>query len=158
MAQPLPADFAAFLKLLHANRVKYLLIGGYAVGHYGYVRTTADMDIWIETSSVNAHRVARALQEFGFGAQQVDPLLFLKPENIVRMGVPPLRLEIAMQIDGVTFEECYSRRQRVRFGRLLVNVIDLHDLLKNKKVSARDKDLLDIKELRIVMRKKRKRH
>lgn len=62
MAQPLPADFAAFLKLLHANRVKYLLIGGYADGHYGYVRTTADMDIWKETSSINAHRVAKTVE------------------------------------------------------------------------------------------------
>jgi hypothetical protein len=40
----LPQDFKEFLKLLNAHRVKYLLIGGYAVAYHGYPRATADMD------------------------------------------------------------------------------------------------------------------
>jgi hypothetical protein len=147
MAQQLPVDFSAFLKLLHAHRVKYLLIGGYAVGHYGFVRTTADMDIWIESSPTNASRITKALQEFGFAVDNLHEELFLKPSNIVRMGVPPLRLEISMQIDGVTFDRCYRRKRRVKFGRQLVHIIEYRDLLKNKRASGRDKDLLDVKEL-----------
>lgn len=40
-------DFRKFIELLNKNNVEYLVIGGYAVVHYGYVRTTADIDIWV---------------------------------------------------------------------------------------------------------------
>ena len=43
----LPSDFKDFLRLLNSKKVEYLLIGGYAVGYYGYSRATADIDIWI---------------------------------------------------------------------------------------------------------------
>ncbi len=47
MATPaLASDFKEFLKLLNSSRVEYLLIGGYAVGIYGYIRATNDLDIW----------------------------------------------------------------------------------------------------------------
>lgn len=155
MAPQLPADFSEFLRLLHAHRVKYLLIGGYAVAHYGYVRTTADMDVWIEASAANAARVCKALAEFGFEVDKLNRELFLNPRNVIRMGVPPLRLEISMSIDGVDFKECYARKRRVRFQKQSVKVIDLHDLIKNKKASGREKDLLDIRELQKAQRKRR---
>jgi hypothetical protein len=50
----LPQDFKEFLKLLNAHRVKYLLIGGYAVAYHGYPRTTADMDVWKKTRKPQA--------------------------------------------------------------------------------------------------------
>jgi hypothetical protein len=60
----LPPDFKEFLKLLNARQVEYLLIGGYAVGYYGYPRPTGDMDIWISASPENAKKIVAALQEF----------------------------------------------------------------------------------------------
>ena len=63
MAIPsLPQDFKEFLKLLNSQHVKYLLIGGYAVGYYGYPRATADMDVWIAMLSDNAERIVALLQ------------------------------------------------------------------------------------------------
>ena len=62
----LPHDFKEFLKLLNENQVKYLLIGGYAVGYHGYPRATADMDIWIAIHPQNAKKIVTALREFGF--------------------------------------------------------------------------------------------
>jgi hypothetical protein len=47
MGIALPSDFKEFLNLLNSNNVRYLLIGGYAVAYHGYVRATADMDVWI---------------------------------------------------------------------------------------------------------------
>jgi hypothetical protein len=47
MAISLADDFKDFLKLLNSKQVEYLLIGGYAVGHYGYPRATGDLDIWV---------------------------------------------------------------------------------------------------------------
>jgi predicted nucleotidyltransferase len=50
-------DFKEFLKLLNSNNIEYLLIGGYAVGIYGYVRATNGLDIWINANSLNAAKM-----------------------------------------------------------------------------------------------------
>ena len=55
--QTLPNDFREFLKLLKETGVEYLLIGGYAVGYYGYPRATQDIDIWIAINPENAARI-----------------------------------------------------------------------------------------------------
>lgn len=107
----LPPDFREFLRLLNANQVEYLLVGGYAVGHYGYVRNTANMDVWVAISPENSTRVLNALEQFGFDRTAGAHLdLFQQPGNTIRMGEPPLRIEIQTEISGVTFAECYARR------------------------------------------------
>src|SRR6266478_9844895 len=61
MATPtLARDFKEFLKLLNSNSVEYLLIGGYAVGIYGHIRATNDLDIWVNISPENAAKIERA--------------------------------------------------------------------------------------------------
>ena len=54
MAIELPPDFREFLRLLKAHKVRYLLIGGHAVGYHGYPRATQDLDIWIAVAPDNA--------------------------------------------------------------------------------------------------------
>src|SRR5580700_6258830 len=89
MAIPaLARDFKEFLKSLNSNRVEYLLIGGYAVGIYGHIRATNDLDLWIGISLANAARIEHALREFGFAAAELTADLFLNPNNIIRMGTP----------------------------------------------------------------------
>jgi len=107
----LPRDFKEFLKLLNANNVEYLLIGGYAVGYYGYPRATADMDIWIAMNPANADRVVTVLKEFGFDQPDLSANLFLKEKQIIRMGVPPFRIELVTTISGVSFSECFAQRE-----------------------------------------------
>jgi len=114
MAIPaLASDFKEFLKLLNSNGVEYLLIGGYAVGIYGHIRATNDLDIWVSISPENAARIERALRGFGFGAAALTPDLFLTPNNVVRMGVPPIRIEILTSISGVEFELCYAEKETI---------------------------------------------
>src|SRR5262245_1768548 len=137
--QRLPADFREFLKLLNVKRVKYLLIGGYAVVYHGFPRATGDIDIWVETSAKNAERVERAVREFGFDVENLHRELFEKPDQIVRMGVPPMRIELVTTISGVTFDNCYRRRTVDRVDGIKVSVLSLKDLLKNKKASGRPK-------------------
>ena len=143
----LPPDFKEFLKLLHANKVEYLLIGGYAVGYHGYPRATHDMDIWIAIHPNNAKRVVAALREFGFDMPELSPNLFLQDQSIVRMGVPPLRIEITTAISGVQFKECYRRRVKDVIDGVPVNLINLQHLKINKKASSRHKDLDDLEHL-----------
>ena len=103
----LPLDFKEFLSLLNENDVEYLLIGGYAVGYHGYPRATNDMDVWIAINPKNAERIVTALKEFGFDTPELSADLFLREDTIVRMGMPPMRIEINTGISGVTFNECY---------------------------------------------------
>ncbi|MCI0683585.1 MAG: hypothetical protein L0Y71_15885 [Gemmataceae bacterium] len=94
MVPPLPDDFRDFLKLCAQKRVKYLLIGGYAVWCHGYPRNTADMDVWIELSKSNVAKIVAVFRAFGYRAPDLCEELFLDKGAIVRMGVAPMRLEI----------------------------------------------------------------
>jgi hypothetical protein len=143
----LPPDFKEFLQLLSAHQVEYLLIGGYAVAYHGYPRATADMDIWIALHPQNAEKVVAALKAFGFDLPELSPALFLKEGQIIRMGVPPLRIEIATSISGVHFEECYVARVIDILDEVEVNLISLPHLKVNKKAAGRHKDLDDLENL-----------
>jgi len=140
----LPHDFKEFLKLLNSKKVEYLVIGGYAVGYYGYPRPTGDMDIWIRSNPDNAQRIVSALEEFGFTS---EPKAFLEKNQIVRMGVPPFRLELLTTIDGVNFADSYAERTRVVLDEVEVSLISLQHLKANKKASGRLKDLNDLENL-----------
>jgi hypothetical protein len=143
----LPRDFKEFLRLLNAHKVEYLLIGGYAVNYHGYPRATADMDIWIGVHPANADRVVAALKEFGFDLPDLSPGLFLRPWQIIRLGVPPVRIEIATTISGVDFSECYAQRVEDALDGVPVALIDLEHLKRNKKASGRHQDLADLENL-----------
>lgn len=143
----IPSDFKEFLQLLNAHQVEYLLVGGYAVGYHGYPRATVDMDIWIGRGAANAGKMVTVLQEFGFGVPNLSADLFLREDQIVRMGVPPIRLEIFTSIPGVRFEECYASRVMDEVDGIQVNLISLEKLKVNKKASGRNKDLADLENL-----------
>jgi hypothetical protein len=143
----LPPDFKEFLQSLSAHQVEYLLIGGYAVAYHGYPRATADMDIWIALHPQNAEKVVAALKAFGFDLPELSSALFLKEGQIIHMGVPPLRIEIATSISGVRFEECYAARVIAILDEVEVNLISLPHLKVNKKAAGRHKDLDDLENL-----------
>jgi len=143
----LPADFKEFLRLLNAHKVEYLLIGGYAVGYHGYPRATADMDIWVAVHPVNAERIVAALKEFGFDLPDLSPELFLREWQIIRLGAPPVRIEIATTISGVEFPECYAERIEDTLDGVPANLISLKHLKQNKKASGRHQDLADLEHL-----------
>ncbi len=144
---PLPQDFSEFLQLLNKHNVKYLLVGGYAVGYYGYVRATADLDVWIRIDQDNAERVVNVFQEFGFNVPDLTPALFLEPDQVIRIGNPPLRLEVLTSISGVSFDECYEKREVYEWDDVVVHVLSLEHLKQNKKASGRYKDLADLEYL-----------
>ena len=143
----LPPDFKEFLKLLNAHQVEYLLVGGYAVGYYGYPRATANIDLWIAINPANADKTVAVLKEFGFNVPDLSPELFLKEWQIVRLGVPPVRIELATTISGVNFNECYPLRVIDKLDGVDVNLISLKHLKLNKKAAGRHKDLADLENL-----------
>ena len=141
----IPRDFKEFLKSLDAHSARYLLIGGYAVNAFGYVRNTVDMDVWIASDPDNQQKVLQAIRDFAFPGAPGD--LLHEPDAMVRMGLPPLRIEVLKKISGVEFEDCWPRRLVIDDDGLQIAFISLEDLKRNKLASGRRKDLLDLDEL-----------
>ena len=144
-----PRDFKEFLQLLNLKKIEYLVIGGYAVGYHGYPRATGDLDIWIAINEQTAMKMVEVLKDFGFDPPELKKELFLKEQKVIRMGVPPMRLEIFTSIDGVDFKACFNNRIISDFGDFKVNFISKGDLLINKRASGRPQDLVDFDKLQI---------
>jgi len=143
----LPKDFSEFLKLLNSKQAEYLIIGGWAVGFYGYPRATGDLDIWVSRKEENALKLVEALKEFGFDLPNLSTDLFTSENQITRLGLPPMRIEILTTISGVSFDECFSNRKTVSMPEVTAHIIDLEDLKKNKLAAKRYKDLDDFENL-----------
>jgi len=140
-------DFKEFIELLNANKVEYLIVGGYAVGVHGYPRYTGDIDIWINPDEENIIKMPIVLEAFGFASTEMNENDFKNPDNIFRIGNPPYRIDIMTEIDGVTFKECYSNKISKDIDGTKINFIGLKDLIKNKQASGRKQDLLDLENL-----------
>jgi hypothetical protein len=123
------------------------MIGGYAVVYHGYPRATGDIDVWFAVNPQNASRLFEALTEFGFATAPLSRDLFLQEKQIIRMGIPPFRIELVTSISGVNFEQCYARRVTQLIDGVEVDIIALEDLKANKKASGRLKDLNDLEHL-----------
>ena len=117
------------------------------MSYHGYPRTTADMDIWIAIEKENAEKLMAVLREFGFDTPELAADLFLRQNQIIRMGNPPMRIELLTTISGVGFEECYSDRTVDVIDGVEVQIIGLEHLKLNKQASGRQKDLDDLKHL-----------
>ncbi|MCX6609049.1 MAG: hypothetical protein NTV52_36395 [Acidobacteria bacterium] len=143
----MPPDFKEFLRYLKDHEVRFLLIGGYAVNAHGYVRNTVDIDVWVASDPENRRRVVHAVREFGFASTGYDVLD--AERAMLRMGAPPLRIAVMRVIDGVEFEDCWSRRVQVVLDGVELPLISLPDLKTNKLASGRPKDLVDLNELEV---------
>jgi hypothetical protein len=146
MDPELPTDFKQFLRLLRAERVEYLLVGGWAVIYHGYPRPTHDIDIWIAVNDENADRVVRALRKFGFDVP-LPVNLFLKQDKILRFGSSPDLIEIMTSASGVHFDDCYRDRLETTLDSEPISLISLKYLRINKRAAGRLKDLADLEEL-----------
>jgi hypothetical protein len=140
-------DFKEFIQLLNENRVRYLVVGGYAVALHGHPRYTKDIDIWIESTTENATKVINVLDQFGFGSLGLRAEDFLVLDQIVQLGYPPNRIDLLTSLPGVDFDSCYTARVQVRMDELDVNFIDLRNLKISKRATGRLQDLADLESL-----------
>jgi hypothetical protein len=146
MAQrPLPEDFKEFIGFLNANKVLYLLVGGWAVGLYGYPRATKDIDFLIAVDQKNLRKLKKAL--FEFHAPTIEMEHFKKPGNFFRMGRSPIQIDIITDASGIKIKECYERRMIINVEGTEIAVISRDDLIKNKRATGRTQDLADAQTL-----------
>lgn len=141
-------DYEDLLKLFNKNKVKYCIIGAYAVAFYGRPRYTKDMDILIEPEVKNAEKIVKALDEFGFkncGLQVKD---FTEKGRIIQLGYEPIRVDIITSILRVDFEDIWKNKKKSVYGSQKVFFIALKDLIKIKKISNRKQDKADLEILK----------
>jgi hypothetical protein len=143
-----PVDFLDFIYELNAHAVEYMLVGGYAVGLYGHIRATADIDFFYRTSPDNVERLIKALTAFGAPDVVVDRAQLAKPKSVTQFGEPPTRIDLLAGISGVTFEDALATAMLVEIapGQPLP-VIGLEALRTNKLASGRKKDRDDLRLL-----------
>ncbi len=134
--------------LLRAN-VEFVLIGAHALAAHGIARATGDIDVFVRPSKENARRVFDALADFGapIDAHGITPCDFEEPGNVYQIGLPPRRIDILTEISGVTFEEAWASKMVADISSMQIPVIGREALLKNKRASKRDKDLVDVRAL-----------
>lgn len=146
MELELPEDFKELFKSLNANNVRYLMIGGYAVGVYGYPRATNDIDIFLSDDSRNIENFIRALKDFGLAGSDLDDV-FKEKRSLVELGVEPLKVQFMNFADGINFDEAFQARNVIAVEDIFINTISKPDLIKNKLASGRHKDLADVDRL-----------
>jgi predicted nucleotidyltransferase len=144
----LSPDFKDLLRLFNDQKVEYLVVGGYAMAAHGHPRYTGDIDLWILAAAENAARIMTALRQFGFGASGLVESDFQKPEQVIQLGYPPVRIDLMTDIDGLTFADCWPRRIVVDIDGLSIPAIGLADLIRNKEASGRLQDLADLEKLK----------
>jgi predicted nucleotidyltransferase len=140
-------DYKDILLALSNRKVKFLLVGAYAMAVHGYPRATADIDLWVMPAVENAPAVLQALEDFGAPCGDLS-LEDLQTEGIIfQIGVAPRRIDILTSVDGLTFEDAFAHSQTIEIEGIPVHVLSIPDLISNKRSTGRTKDLADAEAL-----------
>jgi hypothetical protein len=141
----LPDDFKEFIQCLNSNKVRYLLVGGWAVGMYGHPRATKDIDFLVAIDNNNLANLQKAL--LAFGAPPIDLERFKEKGNVLRMESIPILIDIINEADGIDIDECYPRRKIMNIENIDISIISVNDLIENKVASGRSMDIADAEKL-----------
>ena len=140
-------DFSELLVLFNAHHVEYLIVGGYALAFHGVPRFTGDLDIFVNSEAANAQRILTALAAFGFASVGLTPSDFERPDQVVQLGVPPVRIDLITSITGVSWDEAWAGRVTGRYGDIPVFYIGRAQFVANKRATGRAKDVADLEVL-----------
>ena len=142
------SDFRELLNLFGKHKIRYLIVGGYAVMKYSEPRFTKDLDLFIATDRDNAEGIYSALKEFGAPLKNLTPDDFAQKGYFYQMGRPPLRIDIMMSIPGIEFDEAWKNREEVEIDDLKILFISRSDLIRAKMAGGRPQDKIDVQRLR----------
>jgi len=143
------------LKLLKENHVKFVIIGATAFPIHGYSRATLDIDIFIRPDKVNAQRTLQALKEFGYDITDITIDDLLTRKVLIRQYL--IETDIHPAVKGITFEKVWKNKVKAKFGKTFVWFASLDDLITMKKAASRTRDVEDLKYLRRLKKRTKKR-
>lgn len=141
-------DFREFIELLNKNEVDYLIVGAFALAFHGHPRYTGDIDFWVRNDLLNAKKIFKCINEFGFPVDKLDEKDFTSDDLIFQMGYPPVRIDVITSVEALKFHESFEKRIQKEIDGLEINFIDIEDFKKNKKAVGRPKDLGDLESLK----------
>jgi len=152
-------DFEEFIASLNAHRVRYLVVGGYAVGFHARPRATKDIDILIDRSPANARRTLLAIRAFlGGSAPGITVTKLTDPRTLIVLGNAPVRIDILTSIEGVpSFGKAWRARSTGFYGAARTEFLSLDDLILAKKAAGRLQDLADVETLERARKRRHKR-
>ena len=150
-------DFEELLRLFNKHRVRYCIVGAYAVAFHGRPRYTKDIDILVEPAIENGRKIVAALKAFGFDALKVGPEDFAQAGRFVQLGYEPVRIDLLTAIEGCSFEQVWTHRVHGRYGRQRVWFIGHDELVRNKQLLGRRQDRVDLEILRPKKPSKKKK-
>jgi hypothetical protein len=140
-------DYRDILHALSEEKVRFILVGAYALAAHGYPRATMDIDIWVMPSPENAEAVLRALSRFGAPLHNLTREDLLKDGTIFQIGVAPRRIDIITTASGLQFEPTYRNSISVNIEGIEVRIPSIEDLILNKRSTGRTRDLADAEAL-----------
>jgi len=143
----LNSDYRDILHALSERKVKFILVGAYAMAAHGYPRSTMDIDLWIRPEHDNAVLVLNALEDFGAPIGDLSKDDLVKEGIIFQIGVAPRRIDILTSVDGVNFEDAFSHSEVADIDGIPVHIMSVPDLIINKRSTGRLKDLVDAETL-----------
>ena len=141
-------DYKDMLLALSDEKVRFLLVGAYALAAHGYPRATMDIDIWVMPSPENADAVLRALRRFGAPLHNLTKEDLLEDGTIFQIGVAPRRIDIITAASGLRFEPTYQNSISLNIEGIEVRIPSIDDLILNKSAIGRTKDLADAEALK----------
>ncbi len=149
MSVSLNPDFQDFINAFNAAHVDYIVVGGYAVIHYGSARTTGDIDLWVKKSEDNYTKITQAFLNFGMPVFDMIKENFLHNDkmDVFSFGNPPVSIDILTNVKGLMFDDAYHQAIDTVWDNTPVKVLELRDLIKAKKAAGRHKDLDDIENI-----------
>jgi len=160
--------YEEILREFQKKKVRYILVGGMAFNLLGGERTTLDMDIIVEMTDTNLRKIVTIMKKAGYYVKQpVNPLMiadkktredWIKNKNMKAFNFYKGERsyeEVDIVIDSpVNFKNAIKKALRVKAGNLNLVTISPSDFIRMKKASGRDKDLEDIKYLKLAKKLK----
>jgi predicted nucleotidyltransferase len=139
--------------LFNKHKVKFCIVGAYAFAYHSTPRYTKDIDILVEPTTENGHKIIKALEAFGFASLKLSENDFNQEKQVIQLGYEPVRIDLLTSVEGCSFKEVWQNKKRGKYGKTSVYYIGLDELIKNKQKLMRSQDVADLEELNKLRRK-----
>lgn len=149
-------DIKSILQSLSDHKVRFLVIGAWALPAHGYVRATEDIDIFIQPTKANAARTVAALKSVGYDVLADVALdTVLKKKVLLRQYLQ--QTDVHPFVKGASFQRAWKSRQQTEIDGVRVFVPSLEVLIAMKRAAGRGKDAEDLRALKAIKQKMQER-
>jgi hypothetical protein len=143
-------ELLRFWKALNENKVRYIMVGGFATRFHGFNRNTDDLDMWLEDTIENRKNLRTSFSELGYGDFSSLEMMQFVPgwTNFYIGGGIELDIMTSMKgLENISFSECLSLASIADLEGVEVPFLHINHLIENKKIVNRPKDQVDVIEL-----------